>query len=555
MRYSFLPAMFLAAGCTHVGTIQSGNVAPVGKGQARTGISYSLPMIQYDVTLTRMLDACDPHTLDPTFVVKASANHRYIEGERFEVDPTSLSSMFKTTSLSIERYEDTNTLKAFNAGADDKTADALVAVARIGVAAAGMAFGLPTSALAVGEKEWNATQLGEISGKTRPRILCTAATAATLAEMETAIERLNEKGAQLARGDREIARRKAVAELKSYPDALKQELINLSEAQINLGNEIDDLQVEQADRLKTISLPEQEVTWPASSALPLSNEDLVHDVDYKPGKEAAREFCRLFSLMVEEERTQGDKTFWVGLGVVAGDSSDDACAVVSELVVEASAVRLAMQSDVPKPFSDSGSVAMTVPVSDKAPNKGIFYREPIRGRLHVLTQVRPGEWNSAWSDEPQWIPQLGDLGFIRMVSGPFENEVLSLSLRKDGRLEKFSYETKEAAFARAAKAGADFGEKVQAEFEKQRKTDRDNEKYLRETAAAVRLDEIARIQAQIDLLKKQKELLEAQDLDGVAYRTQLAAIKAEIDMLTAQIARLKLTNDLEELEAKQASGG
>lgn len=553
MRYIALAFMVALAGCTHVGTIQSENVRSLSEKQARTGVNYALPMIQYDVSLVRMLDKCDYATLTPEFAVSATASHRYVEGERFEVDPTSLSSMFKTTSLAIERYEDQNTLKALNAEANDKTGDALAAVARVGIAVAGMAYGLPIAPVAFGESPALVAGQPRDTGNRRQRIVCTSGAMQALKNIDDSIESLKVMNADLAGRDAEIARRKAVAELKSYPQESILALVELSERQIELANEIYATQQSQLVLKEALSFPLQKITWPFESAKSAAAQPLEYIVPFSVNGSHAERLCKLFVLITEKEHELDGRKFWVPNEAEAGDRSPENCAAVNDIALQSSQVRLALKPEASVPYAETGKVAMSATVATEAMNKGIYYRDPVRGRLYVETQDASREWKWKWKDEPQWIPQLGDLRFLPMESGPFENEVLSLSLRRDGRIEKFGYETKDAAFARAAKSAADVTEKVQAELEEQRKTERDNEKYLRETAAAVRLDEIAKIQARLDLLKKQRELLNEQDADAIAYRLELANLNAEIVRLTAQIAQLKLTNDLEEQRAKAAA--
>src|SRR6478609_2396833 len=171
MRTAFTASMALAlASCTHVATIRSQDVAPAEPGQAFEGASYSLPMIQYDIELTRLLDSCDAHNL-PKFALQATATERYVAGESFEIDPTSLSSILKTSAMGLENHEDLNTLKSFNASADDKTGDILVAVARTGIAVAGALSGVPLAG-SPGLPEFLNTNAA--SPKPRIRLICSA---------------------------------------------------------------------------------------------------------------------------------------------------------------------------------------------------------------------------------------------------------------------------------------------------------------------------------------------------------------------------------------------
>jgi hypothetical protein len=535
MRCLVLALFCTLGGCTHVGTIQSERVLPLPSDKARTGVSYALPMIQYDMSLVRMLDQCDPETLTPKFAVATTASHRYVEGERFEVDPTSLSSIFKTTSLSIERYEDQNTLKALNAASDDKTGDTLAAIARVGVAISGMAFGLP------------AYLKSGSDFKTLPDryqwIECSELAMSRLDEVEVSIQALKSLNSALARKDAEIATHKALADLKSYPAESMRTLVELSEQQVQIANEIYATQSNLASSKEGVSLPLQKIIWPPDDAKSATSTPLEHVVPFDVNKKHTNKLCELF-VLVTEETASGSRLRQVG------NKSPETCAAVKDIALQSAQVRLALKSDAQAPYDSNAKVAMSETVARAGVNKGVFYRDPVRGRLVVETQNADMEWSPIWQDEPQWIPQLGDLRFLPMKSGPFENEVLSLSLRRDGRIEKFSYETKDAAIVRVAQSAASIAEKIQTEMEKQRKSERDNEKYLRETDAAVRLDEIAKIQAQIDLRMKQQQLVNEQDVDAIAYRLMQTNLDAEIKILTAQITQLRLANELEAQRAR-----
>jgi hypothetical protein len=139
MRSLVLVSALLAGACTHVATIPSQYVGRPANGDALKGLSYSLPALSYRIEVERRLSACDTDS-KPVFVTTPVANSTYVSGERFEVDPTALSSIMKTSSLKFAYHDDLDTLKSFNAAADDKSADVLKDVARVGIAVASTAM-------------------------------------------------------------------------------------------------------------------------------------------------------------------------------------------------------------------------------------------------------------------------------------------------------------------------------------------------------------------------------------------------------------------------------
>jgi hypothetical protein len=144
--------------------------------------------------------------------------------------------------------------------------------------------------------------------------------------------------------------------------------------------------------------------------------------------------------------------------------------------------------------------------------------------------------------EPVAAPQLGQLRFLPFASRPFHSAQLSLALRTDGSVEKLEYKKTKAEGVGVAAAVRDALSQYQAYAEK-----RDEERKADLTA--VRAEEIAQLQHQIDLLAKQKELLALKTPptpDALeAVREETAAIEAQTALLDARLAQLKAEAALE----------
>ena len=141
----------LLGACTHLSSGPDRHVT--GPQQALTGATYSLPMLQYQLTLTRTLTGCPMPVpvlgvdlIEPslTFKTEAKATSRYVRGESFVVDYGALSSVFKTSSFAIERYP-SGTLKSLNAAAEDLTGDILKDAVKTAIQTAAIVTGAPST--------------------------------------------------------------------------------------------------------------------------------------------------------------------------------------------------------------------------------------------------------------------------------------------------------------------------------------------------------------------------------------------------------------------------
>ncbi len=173
-------------------------------------------------------------------------------------------------------------------------------------------------------------------------------------------------------------------------------------------------------------------------------------------------------------------------------------------------------------------------------------------------------WKTLYTDEQRWVPQIGRLRFLKFESGPFENETLSLALRRDGRVESLVYQTKDAALARLTKAAADSAERLakareDAETEERSDIDRaradaqyarDEAKKNAESVAARETREIANLDYQLAVIQRQRSLLAQQNLSGedaAARANELTILSSDVALLKAEKERLELTRAVREL--------
>ena len=126
-------------------------------GDAMLGVPYALPMLQYNITLTRTLSSCpddrDWDFADRTFVVragslaittKADAKGSYGPGERYTVDYRALEAPFKTSDFSFVTNPN-GTLKSIGVSAEDQTGEVLKSVVASALTIASLTTGNPAA--------------------------------------------------------------------------------------------------------------------------------------------------------------------------------------------------------------------------------------------------------------------------------------------------------------------------------------------------------------------------------------------------------------------------
>ena len=131
------------------------------------GATYSLPMLTFDITVTRSLAGCgnkirlppidangeetDGEVLDlwvggPQIAIAATAKSEMIPGKRFRYDPAKLTGPSKTTNFQMTYQKDSDLLKGINSTTEDQTGPIIGDVVKVGLAVAGVALGPGTAA-------------------------------------------------------------------------------------------------------------------------------------------------------------------------------------------------------------------------------------------------------------------------------------------------------------------------------------------------------------------------------------------------------------------------
>ncbi|WP_157783581.1 hypothetical protein, partial [Rhizorhabdus wittichii] len=152
------------SGCTHL-AVEPDRLVTKSTSHALPGATYSLPMLQYDLTVTRTLSACpdlfkingragsaanEYWSDDLSIDLAATAVPNQISGERYRINYSKLDSWMKTTSFTIEYQPGGgDLLKSVNVAVDDRTGEVAGNVVKAGIAIAGVASG-PAGAATAG---------------------------------------------------------------------------------------------------------------------------------------------------------------------------------------------------------------------------------------------------------------------------------------------------------------------------------------------------------------------------------------------------------------------
>ena len=185
-------------------------------------------------------------------------------------------------------------------------------------------------------------------------------------------------------------------------------------------------------------------------------------------------------------------------------------------------------------------------------DKGLFVRPPVAGVFRACRNTDsslPCAASEFLAESPNAsVPQLGQLRFLPFQNGIFEAAKMSLDLRDDGSIAKFSYERTKAAAADALAAMRGTVDQYNSFIEKR-------DKRRSDTLTAGRTAAVADLQFEIDMIEKRKALLKAQTPETpdarAAINDEIATLAAETNRLAAKLAKLKA----EEALVLQSGGG
>lgn len=522
-----LMALGLSTGGCTTSLSTSSETLSVSSKHAARGIPYSLPMLQYDVKITRALSQCSDTVGTGQnaqkvklvqLTVKAEAVPHFVAGETFSIDYEKLGGFSKTTSLAIENHEG-GTLKSINASVDDRSAEIIGGAVKTLIGLASIAGGFPIPSAAQGES-------------TQKMLVCTAEAEKLLDAVETASANLKTATGELTKITDRVTLLTEQAKANALSETGKQELLEKLKEQTAQTKAVAAAQTKANKAGDAVSATSTH-RWPQASDqfdtfLELSDPDLR----------------KLAKLLVQADLVAGSEN--------AEENRCDTTQSIEKCVkqrllvaakLEALAARAAGTLD-----ETSGAI------SPASAQRGLFVRPPVAGRL-VLCKNEPNADCDSTSDKvllvapDAMIPQLGQLRFLPFKNEAFQNNVISLALRANGSIEKFEYKTLKAQgegiATTAASAVGQLGGFLDA-----RRTARDTaESELAAMEKSARDDQIALIEFEIEKLTKQRQL---EQLSQPPTVTELATVKADAELADARRALYEAL--LAEREAKTALG-
>lgn len=417
-------------------------------GAIGAGVVYFLPMVEYEVTLTRQLIRCDSadasdtsKALGAAVKITAELTTRYVQDPQkaFLLQYDALSGATKTTDVSVDLYEN-GTLKSINAEAVDETRQI----------AASVVSGLSSLAL----KFASATISRSSDGKAEE--ICPDAIRHKLSTFNNA-ENL------IASSEDEIAGLKA-----DIQDNL-QDLKRLKELRAALAKAEAELNAQLKQRKSTLdTLVDKQVY-------------VIRPVQSKA------------SIPLKPSDTLTSKWFTD----YARRKSVDA-ATLASMAVEADAPPVRASLEAPLCPSDSSNL----------PCRPIHYRQPATGLIRICkgdtcydAQENPVADTLILFVAASWVPQLGVESTLLFRNGAFENNSLTATFLPSGGLEKFQVKTK----ASATEAAASFKEMAEA-VAKYRSQKRDEDKQKLNVETEKLKAEKDKLDAQLELEKSRKAL-------------------------------------------------
>lgn len=536
----YVLALATLSGCTSLHT--STDVTTAASNVAVTGVPYSLPMLQYEVKITRALAQC----VDPAdkksdalkFAMTIEAAPHFVAGETFVIDYRKLSNFTKISSFSIEYQEKSNILKSINASVEDRTAEIAGNVIKSAIGIASLAGGIP---LPPGSKPLDGSPpppLGQIT--------CGPKTNQLLSNLTVAAGKLKIAGEALKKATASVEELAARAAILSDGDKTTlTKRVSVQAAAIRA------LAVAQAayDEAKASVSVVTIVRWPRTTD--------VFGEPQLPDPAAKTKFSRLLAWKAGST------------GANAKDNGCDSAAQLGDCLGRKLTVLLKLDPLVT--LAPAAPAAPALQEGRKQPTPmprtqetvtassggaaGVFVRPPVAGRLLVCAN---NETSVCGDDGPDLllraddaqIPQLGTLRFLPFTNGVFQNNALVLVLADTGNVAKFEYKNLKASgeSASAALQGAITDLRGYADA-RAAKRDED-EKAAASAVTSVRAAELATIQFEIERLQKQKTLADLTQPPAVsttvAIQAQTAEIEARIANLKAQLAERQAQAALQE---------
>ena len=519
--------------------------------QAIEGATYSLPRLDYEVTVTRYLSSCPgelvegkPSRLD--FALDAKATGSYQRGESYRVDFSKIGGIARTGKFSIENHEN-GTLKSIGASGEDQTGQVIQ--------------DLTKTALSV----WSAGSMGEVAAVAssspfesilpgvsaiveRParepdyEVVCTPQAKAKLAEIKAAVDALKKKTDKVEAIKKLTETMSTRASLKLLTHA---DRVTLSEK----FAELDRLEGEiRADSKELATLKKAvgtvaKIGWKTDYSKGYSGQSIDLTVEAEDLDRLAQLFDREpASISPLQQLSNSSPKECYGPGAAQKKCAQAMVAIKTAFATDEPVMMRCAEGS--RCFATASRADGVRKAHDRVSDPGIFVRDPVIARL-LLCFARDGACTLD-SDkaglEPQFTPQLGQLRFIPFKVRPFEGRSFALQMSKEGRVTKLEYSTDKAMLATFAASAANVASQVEAALEKREERRRKDEDYRHKRSIQDEQDEIDRLNRQI-ALKEATTKLTPDPLEAV--KTETAELQAMKALAEARAARMEAEQKLE----------
>jgi len=491
---------------------------------AVTGAPYSLPMLQYEVRVTRTLTQCfepdaagqpttTPHVL---FSAKVEATPKYVAGEVYLIDYRALSGFTKITSLAFANHETTGTLHTFNASAEDRSGQIIQSGVRTLTGIASLIAGIPPVAPVAGQEADRA--MLACAPNTQPLVAAVADRTADLKTATTTLERVTERVNLLTEQ----------ARLNSISDAGRQELTGpggLLEQQRAGARAVTSAQSRLERALQAVSHTVQ-IRWPrafheATENISLEDPglgrlaDLVRTIAYAPGPNGDENEC--------------------------GTTPGAAPAVIRTCLRTKLNVGLRLEQLGPVTAPTVLTENDPAVVNPATQARGIFIRPPVRGRLMACQLVEEAECSDRSNQvllrtDDAVVPQLGQLRFLPFENEMFQNNAISLTLRTDGSIERLEYKEVSARGETLASTADSSVGQLRTLAQGLREARSAGEAAAVAELTAERSAALATLQFEIDRITREAQL---NNLSNPPSMSQLSSVQAETALVNARVALLQ----------------
>lgn len=527
-KKSYINSLFIVSVAILTACQSKLDVKPDGQGDyidtdqtPRVGVDYDLPMLQFNISITRTLVQCESEgpaggKPDIRFLAKVVAKPFYTAGERYVIDYQALSSWSKISGFELEKY-DNGIIKSVNANSEDKTAAIVGNVIKTGIGLASLSSGVPAAALDFSDAPPGAKT--ETAG-------CTIKTKTLLNDVKQAELDLKNKTEALIDLTDEIGRLERAAGINAISEATKGNLEKLKKAMKEAAQKVKHADTSLSSLIGRISVSD-ELIWPTS----ISESTL----NAMPGPKNEKKLLALFNYGQHYDLSEANlKQSFAVNGRLA--------AVISE--------------------ANQNSEDTTLKI-EKEKLSGLFYRSPIPAQLLIcqmpFDEIESCNTKSASAviiNDNVMAPQLGTLRTLPFTNGIFQNNVLIATFRESGGISKLTYDNKAARGEALSETAAEGLGSVLAYRDAKKALAEEQATKLETAAAASDKAEMDALDNEIAKLEKQKtinSLKSTAELDKHLTETsaETTHLNAQIALLEAKRKSREAQKALDELDEEQ----